>query len=135
MTFAAMVSHRRSSKNRRKAERKKVSLREGSAHEEEALVGALKEIVATVDRLQEDVRDLLHVLVQFGFMKEASAAQRSFVELVDTVKLSMASIWPPSAPPAVGVADIQVGSDPAIYNYDIVSVLNIAKVGSWGHCQ
>lgn len=42
----------RSSKNRRKAERKKHSLREGSAYEDIALLEALGETVGTVDKMQ-----------------------------------------------------------------------------------
>lgn len=42
----------RSSKNRRKAERKKHSLREGSAYEDIALLEALGETVGIVDKMQ-----------------------------------------------------------------------------------
>ena len=42
----------RSSKNRRKAERKKHSLREGSVYEDVALLEALGETVGTVDKMQ-----------------------------------------------------------------------------------
>ncbi|XP_069778820.1 elongator complex protein 1 isoform X2 [Narcine bancroftii] len=43
----------RSSKNRRKAERKKHSLKEGSPMEDVALLEALREIICTVDKLTE----------------------------------------------------------------------------------
>ena len=43
---------RRSSKNRRKAERKRHSLREGSAYEDVALLEALGETVGTIDKMQ-----------------------------------------------------------------------------------
>lgn len=100
---------RKSSKNRRKADRKKRRLREGSSHEEEALVEALKEIVCTVDGLQEDVAHLLPSLVQFGFNKEAKAVQESFGRLSGRVREDMAAIWPHGGSSgAVGPADIQV---------------------------
>lgn len=46
---------RRSSKNRRKSERKKHSLREGSAFEDVALLDSIREIVGTVDKLQGEL--------------------------------------------------------------------------------
>lgn len=71
-----------------------MSLREGSAHEEEALVAALKEIVTSVDNLQDDVKRLLPVLVQFGFNKEAAAVQSKFAEVLDSVRQNLEVIWP-----------------------------------------
>jgi len=43
---------RRSSKNRRKAERKKLSLKEGSPMEDRALMYALSDIIITVDKMR-----------------------------------------------------------------------------------
>lgn len=47
---------RRSSKNRRKAERKKLSLKEGSPMEDRALMYALGEIITTVDKMRGTYR-------------------------------------------------------------------------------
>ena len=70
---------------------------------------ALKEIVSTVDGLQDDVAHLLPSLVQFGFTKEASAVQGSFGRLSGRVRENMATIWPSGGGSvAVGPADIQV---------------------------
>ena len=41
-----------SKKNRRKAEKKKYNLKEGSAYEDIALIKALADIVTTVDNMQ-----------------------------------------------------------------------------------
>lgn len=100
---------RRTSKSRRKVDRKRRSLREGSSHEEEALVEALSDIVSTVDSLQDDVDHLLPLLVQFGLTKDASAVQRSFEQLLEAVRANMGTIWPSSAAgEEAGAADIQV---------------------------
>ena len=107
----------RSSKNRRKAERKKHSLREGSAYEDVALLEALGETVGTVDKIQgwssslymmctvgvyctwcgspEEIRSLLGMLVQYGFTSEASEVQTSFSQLLATVRSKLPSIWQP----------------------------------------
>ena len=86
---------RRSTKNRRKAERKKHSLREGSANEDIALMEALGEIVMTVDRLQDEVASLLGMLVQFGFTIEGKNIQRTFEKLLSLVKSKMDEVWSP----------------------------------------
>ena len=52
MLKVVVLCYSRSSKNRRKAERKKHSLREGSAYEDVALLEALRETVGTVDKMQ-----------------------------------------------------------------------------------
>ena len=84
---------RRSSKSRRKADRKKHSLREGSAHEDLALVEALSETVVTVDRLQDEIFDLLSMLVFFGLMDEGRTLQTGFERLVGVVKSRMKEVW------------------------------------------
>ena len=84
-----------------------MSLREGSAHEEEALVASLKEIVITVDGLQDDVKRLLPALVQFGFTQEADTVQGKFAELLECVRENIESVWPADSA-ALNSADIQV---------------------------
>ena len=86
---------RRSTKNRRKAERKKHSLREGSANEDVALMEALGEIVTTVDRLQDEVASLLGMLAQFGYTSEGKDVQRTFEKLLSLVRSKMDEVWPP----------------------------------------
>ena len=95
MNFSLPWSCRRSSKNRRKAERKKHSLREGSANEDLALIEVLSEIVSTVDRLQEEVGNLLSMLVQFGFSEEGRMLQSSFEQLLTVVRERVKEVWSP----------------------------------------
>lgn len=87
-----------------------MSLREGSAHEEEALVEALREVVTTVDSLQDDTRTLLPVLVQFGYGREAGALQGGLVALLEAVRAELGRIWPPDGGEgqAMGPAEAQV---------------------------
>ena len=47
-----MFAFSKSAKNRRKAERKKYSLREGSEYEDIALLDAIKDIVTNANKLQ-----------------------------------------------------------------------------------
>jgi len=91
----------RSSKNRRKAERKRHSLREGSAYEDVALLEALGETVGTIDKMQDEISGLLGMLVQYGFSFEARTVQTRFSELLATVKSRLPSIWQPPTLPSV----------------------------------
>ncbi|XP_030050201.1 LOW QUALITY PROTEIN: elongator complex protein 1 [Microcaecilia unicolor] len=61
----------RSSKNRRKAERKRYSLKEGSPLEDVALLEALGEIMSSVEKLKDEVHSLLKVLVLFQYDEAA----------------------------------------------------------------
>ena len=56
---------------------------------------ALSEIVNTVDRLQDEVSALLGMLALYGFTSEGRDVQRTFTELLTTVKSKMDTIWPP----------------------------------------
>ncbi|XP_061895843.1 elongator complex protein 1 isoform X1 [Entelurus aequoreus] len=86
----------RSSKNRRKAERKKLSLKEGSPMEDRALMFALGEIVTTADKMREEVQALLKALVLFRFDKQAEKLQLVFEEALRTMEEAIAQIWSPS---------------------------------------
>lgn len=84
----------RSSKNRRKAERKKLSLKEGSPMEDRALMHALGEIVTTVDKMREEVHSLLKMLVLFGFERQAHRLQEEFSEALCLMETAVPEVWP-----------------------------------------
>ncbi|KAM3939198.1 elongator complex protein 1 [Leptodactylus fuscus] len=90
----------RSSKNRRKAERKKYSLKEGSPLEDLALLEALGEIVRTVDNVRSEVKNLLKVLVLFLYDTDARELQQTYQELLQLVETSIPDIWNPCAQPS-----------------------------------
>ncbi|KAJ8268913.1 hypothetical protein COCON_G00115200 [Conger conger] len=83
----------RSSKNRRKAERKKHSLKEGSPLEDVALLHALSEIIHHVDGLQEEVHNLLKALVLFGFDSQAGKLQQDYGEALRLMETAIPEIW------------------------------------------
>ncbi|KAM4706912.1 elongator complex protein 1 [Discoglossus pictus] len=84
----------RSSKNRRKAERKKHSLKEGSPLEDVALLEALGEIIRLVDKLRSEAHGLLKVLVLFGYETQARELQQTLDGLLHLIELSVTEIWP-----------------------------------------
>ncbi|CAG04536.1 unnamed protein product [Tetraodon nigroviridis] len=84
----------RSSKNRRKAERKKLSLKEGSPMEDRALVLALSELVTTVDKMREEVSSLLKALVLFQYQRQAEALQLAFQQALQSMEAAVPEVWP-----------------------------------------
>ncbi|XP_062534614.1 elongator complex protein 1-like [Armigeres subalbatus] len=89
-------SHR-SSKNRRKHERKLLSLKEGNPYEDIALVDALHALVVrlcSVER-QRQVRSLCKVAIEMDFIDQASQVQKDYGELFHVVKFSLDAIWIP----------------------------------------
>ncbi|XP_033841778.1 elongator complex protein 1 [Periophthalmus magnuspinnatus] len=87
----------RSSKNRRKAERKKLSLKEGSPMEDKALIHALGEIITTVDKMREEVHGLLKMLVLFEFERQAHRLQEQYAEALSLLEAAVPEVWPNNA--------------------------------------
>ncbi|XP_048826491.1 elongator complex protein 1 [Brienomyrus brachyistius] len=84
----------RTSKNRRKAERKKHSLKEGSPLEDVALLYALTEIIHAVDKLRDEVHTLLKALVLFGLDPQARRLQQDYGEVLLLLESSIPAVWP-----------------------------------------
>lgn len=68
---------------------------------------ALYELVITVDRLQDDILELLGMLVLFNFMDEGRALQVAFEQLLGRVKGRSKEIWSPENTSAV--SNVTVG--------------------------
>ncbi|NWS77861.1 ELP1 protein, partial [Crotophaga sulcirostris] len=85
----------RSSKNRRKAERKRYSLKEGSPFEDMALLEALGENVRAVETVKGDIHILLRQLVLFGYDEQAGALQQALEELLQLMETAIPEIWTP----------------------------------------
>ncbi|TSK45876.1 Elongator complex protein 1 [Bagarius yarrelli] len=83
----------RSSKNRRKAEGKKHSLKEGSPFEDIALLYAITQIIHVVDKMREEIHSLLKALVLFQFDKLASSLQSDYNELLQLIDAGIPEIW------------------------------------------
>ncbi|XP_077256116.1 elongator complex protein 1 isoform X1 [Temnothorax americanus] len=95
----------RSSKNRRKQERKLFSLKEGSRFEDLSLIHALYQIVSNAYKDRDDWYQLVQVLIRFEFDESAEkiiVETREFFQLVESSK---SEIWDRSAP--TSSADIE----------------------------
>ncbi|NXF23317.1 ELP1 protein, partial [Rhodinocichla rosea] len=85
----------RSSKNRRKAERKRYSLKEGSPFEDIALLEVLGESVRAVETVKGEIHILLKQLVLFGCDEQAGALQQVLEEVLQLMETSVPEIWTP----------------------------------------
>ncbi|XP_034357990.1 elongator complex protein 1 [Arvicanthis niloticus] len=83
----------RSSKNRRKAERKKYSLKEGSPLEGLALLEALSEVVQSIEKLKDEVHAILKVLFLFEFEEQGKELQRAFESTLQLMQRALPEIW------------------------------------------
>ncbi|KAM3965504.1 elongator complex protein 1 [Aphomia sociella] len=83
----------RSSKNRRKHERKVASLKEGSQYEDVALVMALHNLVTTTFELRLPVKEINTALSCFDKDKEAFILQTLLEKLLKIMKDSFGEIW------------------------------------------
>lgn len=83
----------RSGKSRRKAERKRWSLREGSPHEELALVDVLAKIIRRVDGMKDEVSGLMKTQLLFGCEKQAAGLQIQLDILLRLIDKSLDEIW------------------------------------------
>ncbi|XP_076997441.1 elongator complex protein 1 isoform X1 [Tamandua tetradactyla] len=83
----------RSSKNRRKAERKKHSLKEGSPLEDLALLEALNEVIQSIEKLKDEIHQILKVLFLFEFDEQARELQKAFEDTLQLMERSIPEIW------------------------------------------
>ncbi|NXG73414.1 ELP1 protein, partial [Baryphthengus martii] len=90
----------RSSKNRRKAERKRYSLKEGSPFEDMALLEVLGENVRAVETVKGDIHILLKQLVLFGYDEQAGALHQVLEDILQLMETSIPEIWTPDLQPS-----------------------------------
>ncbi|XP_012140908.1 elongator complex protein 1 [Megachile rotundata] len=88
----------RSSKNRRKQERKFLSLKEGSIFEDLALIQALYQIISNTYKERDELHILIQMLVYFGDDEYAENIQNSMEQFLLFIDKSKSEIWNKSAP-------------------------------------
>ncbi len=74
---------RRTSKNRRKEERKKARGKQGSVYEEEYLVNSVGRLIERINLVNEEVERLIVGLMRRGMRERARAVENAMVEVVE----------------------------------------------------
>ncbi|EFN87660.1 Elongator complex protein 1 [Harpegnathos saltator] len=88
----------RSSKNRRKQERKLFSLKKGSMFEDLGLIHALYEIISNTCKRRDEMSEHVKALVHFGLDDYAAELQDKMQQFFKLLETSKAEIWDRSAP-------------------------------------
>ena len=91
----ASSSRTKSSKNRRKAERKKYSTREGGIHEDIGLIGSLHQLISDLYIVTiPEVSDLIRALVRIpGQFEKAKSLQVLTLSLLNEISAKETFIW------------------------------------------
>ncbi|KAI9223448.1 IKI3 family-domain-containing protein [Blastocladiella britannica] len=89
----------RSGKSRRKNERKRHTGKKGSVYEEEYLLDSSRRLLERIAALAvADVSPLLHALLSFGALAEATRVQIAYAELLDHCAARSAPVFTPEPP-------------------------------------
>lgn len=91
-TVASNVS-RRSSKNRRREERKRARGKKGSVYEEEYLVNSIGRLIERVNSVGDDVHKLVEALMRRGMREQSVNVERVMVEIVRKCKEVVPEVW------------------------------------------
>jgi elongator complex protein 1 len=86
---------RRSSKNRRREERKRARGRKGSVYEEEYLVNSLRRLVERINAVNEDVGRLVDGLMRRTMREQARTVQNAMTEVVGLCNGLLAEVFGP----------------------------------------
>ncbi|KAI9680544.1 MAG: hypothetical protein M1817_003984 [Caeruleum heppii] len=108
-TNSSLNTHttRRTSKNRRREERKRARGKKGSVYEAEYLVNSIRRLMQRVDSVREEVERLREGLLRRGMRERALAVERAMVEVVELCRGCVEEVF--GTVGREGVGDGQVG--------------------------
>ena len=87
------TSRSKSSKNRRKQDRKLFSTKEGSLHEDIGLMAAIHELISGVPVLRDEVGLVLRGLVEVGEEDDLSKVQMEMANLLERIEVVVPIVW------------------------------------------
>lgn len=93
LTKSSGRSSHRSGKNRRKHERKLLSLKEGNQFEDIALIDALYNLTQKIFDQQQQINDLLRSIIDVELDTVGVEIQKTYENLLEYVKDSLNTIW------------------------------------------
>ncbi|KPI43981.1 Elongator complex protein 1 [Cyphellophora attinorum] len=107
------TASRKTSKTKRKEERKRARGKKGSVYEEEYLVNSLARLIERWNGTHEEVRRLLGGLARRGRREEARTVMEGMEEVQTLLSGLKSDIWPPSEPSETGQDCTLAGSRPS----------------------
>lgn len=94
-TVASNVSHK-TSKTKRREERKRARGKKGSVYEEDYLIASVARLIERLNGVQDEVGRLTEGLLRRGMRERAKAVDESMVELTTLCVRAREEVWPPS---------------------------------------
>jgi elongator complex protein 1 len=102
---------RKTSKGRRREERKRAKGKKGTVYEEEYLVNSIVRLIERLNSTSEDVSSLLHGLMRRAMRERAVAVETAMAEVVDACKVSIAQVFESQVPEVKPSGDVQMESE------------------------
>lgn len=84
---------RKTSKNRRREERKRARGKKGSVYEEEYLVNSIGRLIERANSVKEEVERLVEGLMRRGMRERAAAVQAAMGEVVDACRVCVPEVF------------------------------------------
>ena len=84
---------RKSSKNRRREERKRARGKKGSVYEEEYLVNSIGRLIERINSVRDEVQRLVEALMRRGMREQALAVENAIVEVVERCKQILPEVF------------------------------------------
>ena len=92
-TMASNVSHK-TSKTKRREERKRARGKKGSVYEEEYLIASVARLIERLNGVQDEVRRLTEGLLRRAMRERAKAVDESMGELITLCNHAKEEVWP-----------------------------------------
>ena len=92
------TSRSKASKNRRKAERKIFTTKEGSQYEDIGIIAAVHELITTVVGIRDEVRQVVRALVEVGHEKLVPSTQKTMEDILNLIDKNIPLVWKPEDP-------------------------------------
>lgn len=86
---------RRTSKNRRREERKRARGKKGSVYEEEYLVNSIRRLIDRVNSVRDEINRLAEALLRRRMWTSATAVEKAMCDLVELCKACLDEVFRP----------------------------------------
>ena len=113
-TLASNAS-RKTSKNRRREERKRARGKKGSVYEEEYLINSIGRLIERVNSVGDDVARLAESLMRRTMREQALNVERSMSELVQKCKEIVPEVWQVEQEKKDEDSDVPTGADGVLW--------------------
>jgi len=111
---------RKTSKNRRKDERKRARGKKGSVYEEEYLVNSVRRLVERVDSAREETSGLVEAMFRRGMRESAGALQQAIVELLAMLREAVPVVFVPRLTESGQVVQVEM---PVVREFEGLSLV------------